>query len=48
MENEEDNIANCEKNLLEHIMTMQDKIEERMNAMEEQITGEFYFNLTQV
>ena len=36
---EEDPFANCEKNLLEHIMNMQDKLEERLDLVEEQVVG---------
>ena len=36
---EEDPFANCEKNLLEHIMNTQDRIEARLDAVEEQVAG---------
>ncbi len=36
---EEDPFANCEKNLLEHVMNMQDKIEGRLDLVDEQVAG---------
>ena len=36
---DEDPFANCEKNLLEHIMNMQDRIDNRLDLIEDQVTG---------
>lgn len=34
-----DPFVHCERHLLEHVMTMQDRVEARMDSIEDQVTG---------